>query len=409
MSGKGTGMALALLATSFAAQADDLGTLRYAFSGGTPNLDVRARYERVDQDNALNTANAGTVRTRLGYTTGKWNLFDAMVEMENIVALGGGAYNNNRPGGNTAFPVVADPAGTELNQAWLRYAGIPGTVLKYGRQRIILDNARFIGNVGWRQNEATFDAYLGTNTLVPTTTITYAFLTDVNTVTFADLRLHGHVANVAFAPLDEIALSAYAYLLDWDASATSAPAAATTFAPPQREDSKSIGLRATGSVPVGPVKLGYAAEYARQSSYQDSAIHGSNYELAEISVTGAGATGKLGFEVLGGDGTDSFQTPLATLHAFQGWADQFLVTPRAGIRELYVSGAYTIAKVALLARWSKFDADEGGARFGSEIDAQVTYPINDSLMLGAKYADFSADTAPLVDTAKTWAWVEYKF
>ena len=43
-----------------------------------------------------------------------------------------------------------------------------------------------------------------------------------------------------------------------------------------------------------------------------------------------------GYEVLGADdgaALTSFQTPLATLHKFQGWADKFLTTPPNGIRE----------------------------------------------------------------------------
>ena len=40
----------------------------------------------------------------------------------------------------------------------------------------------------------------------------------------------------------------------------------------------------------------------------------------------------------------SFQTLLATLHKFQGWADKFLTTPPNGIRDLYGSAGYTLKK-----------------------------------------------------------------
>ena len=41
-----------------------------------------------------------------------------------------------------------------------------------------------------------------------------------------------------------------------------------------------------------------------------------------------------GYELLGSDGvTVAFSTPLATLHAFEGWADKFLATPAAGITD----------------------------------------------------------------------------
>jgi hypothetical protein len=55
------------------------------------------------------------------------------------------------------------PQKSELNQLWISYAGIPDTVIKGGRQRIKLDDDRFIGNVGWRQMETTFDSVLVTH------------------------------------------------------------------------------------------------------------------------------------------------------------------------------------------------------------------------------------------------------
>ena len=47
--------------------------------------------------------------------------------------------------------MVADPDGTEINQALLRYDHTKGNAV-VGRQRINLDNQRFIGSVAWRQN-----------------------------------------------------------------------------------------------------------------------------------------------------------------------------------------------------------------------------------------------------------------
>ena len=41
--------------------------------------------------------------------------------------------------------------------------GIPDTVIKGGRQVIQFDDQRFIGNVGWRQLQQTFDSVLITH------------------------------------------------------------------------------------------------------------------------------------------------------------------------------------------------------------------------------------------------------
>ena len=52
---------------------------------------------------------------------------------------------------------MGDPETTELNQAYLSFRG-GETILSAGRQRLVLDNARFVGEGAWRQNQQTFDA-----------------------------------------------------------------------------------------------------------------------------------------------------------------------------------------------------------------------------------------------------------
>ena len=62
-------------------------------------------------------------------------------------------FPTRRCGGNSSATnrtVIADPEGTELNRAWISYDRW-NTTAKYGRQRIILDNARFAPSGGNRQ------------------------------------------------------------------------------------------------------------------------------------------------------------------------------------------------------------------------------------------------------------------
>ena len=101
-----------------------------ALVGGKVNLDMRLRYEYVDQDNDLKDANALTLRSRLGYLTGKFKGFDTMIEMENNAPIV--RDYNSGPGGNnkTEYSVVADPEATEVNQVFLGFDGIPDTPLK---------------------------------------------------------------------------------------------------------------------------------------------------------------------------------------------------------------------------------------------------------------------------------------
>ncbi|MEK6806186.1 MAG: hypothetical protein AABY95_06010 [Pseudomonadota bacterium] len=388
-----------------AAHAEGLDVLRYAISGGTPNLDARLRYEQVDQGppSLLATADAVTFRLRLGYTTGKWNATDISAEFENTSSLFGESYNSTS-NGKVGYSVVADPVGGELNQFWIRNASLPGTVLKLGRQRLIFDNARFIGNVGWRSNEMTYDSVLATNTSLPKTQIDYAYLKNARTFLLTDFPMRGHVFHVTNTALSWLSLTGYAYLIDF----TDVVAA--------RQDTQSVGLRATGAAPITPtIKALYTAEYARQNKYGSApSFVSASYYLGEAGVAFAQAgcikdlTAKLGYEVLGGNGAYGFQTPLATLHAFQGWADVFLATPATGIREYNATVSGTVEKVALFTRWHHFSADTGGMHYGNEFDVQATRPIIENFVVGAKYAYYTASSLA-TDTRKAWLWLEYKF
>ena len=396
---------------------DVISTLPYAIGSGKPNIDARLRFESVDQSNLVKDADALTARIRLGYTTGKWNAFDSQIELENVTAIGDDGFNSTK-NGRTQFPVVADPEGTEVNQLWIRYTGLPGTAIKFGRQRIIYDNHRFLGNVGWRQNEQTYDGVNLTGTWIPKLTLNYSYLTNVNSFRYnvingnnvADIDLKGsHFINLAYRPSKLFGLTTYAYLLDFAAN----PPPATLNNP--RRDTATYGLRATGTVPLNGIKLDYAFEYAHQSDYADApAGIDANYYLAEVAAAYKQVNAKIGYEVLGGDGRYGFQTPLATLHAFQGWADQFLVTPAAGIQDFYVSVGGKVEKVALTAVWHNFNPDDrSGQRYGSEIDAQAVRPLGKNFSVGLKFALYNADHFPAAggrafDTKKYFAWLKYK-
>ena len=108
-------------------------------------LDVRYRLESVDDAGFTHSALAQTMRVRLGY---RWQLtpaWSAVLEGAYVRALE--HRYNSTANGQTGYPVVADPATTQINRAFIAYRSGPfGATL--GRQRIELDNQRFIGASG---------------------------------------------------------------------------------------------------------------------------------------------------------------------------------------------------------------------------------------------------------------------
>src|SRR3569623_1045670 len=183
-------------------------------TGDKVTLDVRYRYEHVSQGNARKEADAATVRSRLGYTTDTYRGLGAMLEFENISLVGDEHYNSGG-NGKTQYSVVTDPKGTEVNQAYLSFGGLPATSVKFGRQRIVLDNQRFIGTVGWRQSEQTFDALSFVNKSLRKTTLTYAHISNVNRIAGTDADMSSDILNIKYDGWAAGSLSAYVYLIDY--------------------------------------------------------------------------------------------------------------------------------------------------------------------------------------------------
>jgi hypothetical protein len=366
-----------------------------ALVGGKVNLDMRLRYEYVDQDNNLKDANALTLRTRLGYVTGKFKGFDAKIEMENNAPIV--SDYNSGPGGNnkTEYSVVADPEATEVNQAFLGFNGIPDTSLKGGRQRIILGNARFVGNVGFRQLEQTFDAVRIDNTSIQDTTLLYSYVDNVRNIFATDEDTRSHLINIQYKGLKFGTFTGYGYLLE--------------FPDNESNSQQTYGIRFSGDTEFSDTELLYAAEYAKQGDYKDgnSGIDG-DYWLLELGMTGYGITGKVGYEVLGSDEYSGFETPFATKHAFNGWADVFLNTPKEGLRDAYLVLSSNLADVKLKGIYHDFQADSGGADYGQELDLSATYSFLEHYTVGLIYANYNADEYG-VDTQKFWAWAGLKF
>lgn len=416
---------LALGATAFCGLLSaNAASLPEALLQGTPTLDLRLRYELVEQGNISKSAQASTLRGALGYTTKSWQGFDARAELEGVVAANGNLYNSTGNGiGNR--PTVPDPETLALNQGWLRYT-LPNKIsATIGRQRLILDNARFIGTVGWRQDEQTYDGVLISAPLGTTLTAQAAHIGNVNSFRrfgsnlvapcavsgpcSADLSLDGELLNLAYSS-PRLKLVGYGYWLDFTANTAA------------RRDTRTLGLRATGRWPLSESKEGigldYTLEAAEQQRIADSPTSvDALYRLAELGLSQGKVSGKLGYEVLGGDGTYGFQTPLASLHAFQGWADLFLATPAMGIRDAYVQAAGTVKNVALQVAYHDYRADSQSLDYGRELNVQATRAVGSlfgkPLTVGVKAARYEAEGFPLAagkpyDTTKLWAWLQYK-
>ncbi|MDO9371465.1 MAG: alginate export family protein [Gammaproteobacteria bacterium] len=395
------------------------GSFLEAITGGKVSGQLRPRFESVTQEGKSDKASAFTLRTQLGYATNDFQGFGAFVQFEDIRNLGSSRYNDTI-NGLTQYPTVADPESTEINQGFISYKGGPDTLLadttiRYGRQIINLDNQRFIGSVGWRQNSQTFDAFSVTSAVTNNVNVFFAHVTNTNRIfgqnsSQGDVRLNGELLNIAYRGFKPGTLIGYAYLLDY---APGQPIAVTA-------SNKTLGLRFDGwHQPEGGAKFFYTAEYANQSDYKNGASTvGASYRNLVLGAEVKTVQVKLNYEVLGGDGVYGFATPFATGHAFNGWADQFLTTPRDGLQDIFITLEKSWKGIHWLARYDRYSSDTSGYDYGSELGLQASKKVNKNLTLLAKYADYSGDTNSTNvarnltlsrDLSKFWLQADFQF
>jgi hypothetical protein len=391
-------------------RAGDDNSFKSALSETKYILDARVRSEDVEQAGIANDANATTLRARLGFETGKlWNT-SLLVEGEAVVPLDTDYRPDPMVPEMVTYPVVADPESYAINRLQLVNTSIPGTTLTLGRQRITLDDQRFVGNVGWRQNEQTYDAFRVVNKSIKNLVLDATYLNQVNRV-FGERSPQGKydgdsvLLNAGYqTKIGKI--TAYGYLLRFD-NIVGVPAAV-------RDSSSTYGLRFAGEHAAGKVKLGYVAAWATQTDYGDNPLSFDlDYSTAELTATyklfGLGA----GIEVLEGNGVKGFTTPLATLHKFQGWADKFLTTPANGIEDKYVTATTNLKAfggldtVGLVVGYHDYNAEHISADYGTEWNASIAAKVK-KLGFMIKYADYSEGVlASARDTEKFWMQMEY--
>lgn len=373
-----------------------------AISGGTVDFSSRLRFEYVDQDGVDDTATGLIIDTTLGYKTGSYHGFTAYLQFESVHHI---IDDFRYPGGGLAgYPVIADPEVTEVNQVYLDYA-VEDTEFKarLGRQKIIYDNSRHIGNVGWRANEVTYDAATVTSKDVENLELNANFLWATNTIFGTNIHYdHAILLNARYSFEGIGKLTGYGYLLDYDDEVSSGT------------DLSTFGIRFAGAYGIDEdFKALYEAEFASQSDYSDSEDISATYFHLVGGVSWKTFSFKIGYESLGSDdGSYGFSFPLGTNHKFNGWADKFLSTPANGLTDLYFNVAASFPEAApglkLAAFYHIFESDENDVDYGSEFDAVATYKYDSHLSFGAKAAFYSADDFS-TDTNKVWLWTTFGF
>jgi len=382
---------------------------------------LRPRFEHLDNSGLNKSAgNILTNRTNL-------NLQAKLLGVEGLTAtVEVNAVNDF----STLDQTTSQTGGTEVDAAKVSQANISYTSGDatgiVGRKTVNIDNQRFVGSVGWKQNFQTLDIVAGAyNT--DKFNILAAYVYGVNAIGDAGNGTAGNlytggtasgettsaVVNASFKAMDALKVTGYVYALG--------------------SHSNTYGVAATGGIPISEgIKLNYRAEFAKQTdaSLETKSLgkptNDSSYINIDVNTNISDFLVGLNYEVLGADKTDGatsvggFQTPLATKHKFNGFADVFLGTPGQGLKDFnlmlgYKTKSFGLAK--LIAH--SFKSDEGSIDYGTEIDLLYKRAIPGvkgvtGLFKLASYqaGDSSANGNPAKqsnDVSKVWLMLDYKF
>ena len=401
-----------------AAQAFDLGE---AIAGGKTSLGFRYRLESVSQDGIDKDALASTARARLTWNSTETDSLSFGIETDYQLILGIEDFNSTT-NGKTEYPVVADPDGFDLNQAFVKYQQDNVTITA-GRQRINHGSQRFIGGVAYRQNEQTYDG-LRVQTSAGGLNLDYAYIHNINRIFGpgdgaqpGDWYGNSHAFRASIEAAPGHTFAGYAYL--WDLENDNGPA----------NSNATYGVEYQGKFNL----LTVTAMASSQSDHGDNPLSydATHYliqgdlELGGINVTAA-------YEIVGSDGVEirgpggqvesllftQFRFPAATLHKFQGWTDKFLIAPATGVHDAWISVSGKVGGATVTGVYHDFQPDielfdqQAGSvlweDYGSEIGLAITYPLRDNLGLLFKIAHYSADDYA-TDTTKAWLMFDWKW
>lgn len=390
-------------------------SLKEAITEGKATINFKLRYENVNQEGKSDTGEAFTLRSLVGWRTKPFHGVSVNAELYGLSPLNDD-YNDLKKGSPIAsrvkYPVIADPEDYDFHQLYLEWTGLPKSTLKLGRQAMVFDNWRYIGDVRFRQNWQVFNGLSFVNKSLPNTEVALAHYEQVKQITTKIQDANIEIANIKYNFTPSTSLVGYGYLIDWNGKALKATS------------NKTFGLRLDGSQKINDQwKVLYTAEYAKQDDYKD----GSKLIDNDYYRVGAGAGYgdwflRIDQEKLSGNSDGkAFQTPLGTNHLFQGWADVFLTTPKEGIEDTILIAGGKVMDATIKAEYHFINSDGNftkvgggtGDRYGKEFDLGVYYKFTKQISGSVEYANFKEDdkynAGRKRDVEKFWLTAIYAF
>lgn len=387
-------------------------------SEALPEIDfgLRTRWETAKF--AEEKAHALTVKARVNIEERLTDQFAAIIQVDHVATLNDAKHSDGVL--QTSKPTIADPQGTEINQANLEYEWNE-THFTFGRQHIAYSDERLIGGVEFRQNDQTYDALQIEHLILSGSKVSVAYIHNVNRIFGDSADKNLDKDDIRFNTLNGVRPKAllgdhhidgwllHSHLKEWDYFELDAYGYSVHNYHVRSFSNRTLGIEGRYKRKIGKVKIASAAELAYQKQpSQNSEWIGYRKLSASIEMYGLSLGGR--HELLTENKGNAFITPLATLHRFQGWADQFLVTPNIGLEDNSVNIKWRARPWTIDARYHWFSSDTGNFEFGEELNVDLIFQPKRKHQVKLRYADFNHDpeqTLKPIDVRKVFLMYSY--
>jgi alginate export protein len=373
---------------------------------GRLSLELRPRYNRIEESNYPKTTDGGTMRTVIGWTTAPYRGWRVRIEGINASHPGPAHFNDDPADFATSpYPLLPDPTYTGMNQAYLDYSG-DGLRARLGRQVVRLENQRWVSDNDFRQIPQVFDGVALAYEGLERVRLAASYFDRVRTTSGTSSKLRLTLLDAAWNPTPQHAISAYAVLHDQPQNG-----AFTGFA---NNSYRVLGLKAEGSAWrfANGIEVPYLADIARQDAYAggDSRID-ARYWRVGAGFASRNWTIRADRELKGSNaGAYGVQMPLTDFYAYNGWTLNFFFTPPQGLRDDWLTLRWTAGPLTLYGESHRFHSDAGSLDFGREQDLGVTWEIMGGLNARLQHARYDPGAGLAGATIrKTWLTLTYNY
>jgi len=371
-----------------------------------PELSFGLRTRLETAQVAEQHAHALTIKARISVTQNFLERFNTFLQLDNVVSLDDDKHSNGV--NQSAYPTIADPKGTEINQATIQTDWLD-TSITLGRQRIVFGDQRFIGDLGFRQNDQTYDALRLDKNLLSGSKLTLAYLHNVNRIFGDQAKSALSKTDTRFASLKGIrpkgllgnhhidGLLLRFNVNEWDHFDLASYGYAVHNYHAPTFSNRTFGIEGQYRQKFGHFKTKTALDLALQ---KQQSIQSDWIAYRKLSASIGYKMFQLGLrhEVLSEKNNAAFITPLATLHKFQGWTDQFINTPSLGLIDNSISVVFNARPWTIDIRHHLFTTDKGHIDIGKEVDIDLIFKPVRQHEVKLRIANFNPASDQIIKT-----------